>query len=277
MLGAGAGSARRSFNIWPQPESGALRLIDDVNADQNNLQRQRISVRRFESGGSRARRPKKQSPRINSEVRLTGHAERLDLSNAERLLEGVRAIPGFDNSRPRPAGTPRSRPAPPFVSVSSVGQFDGQLAVYRGWEEDKPMTRRRRPRPKQALAAPSKGDFAAMAKASGSLAAIEAIQGGPVRRGQRLQAPDRRRAFAALSDIEPAQGSGTSVMQGLSIVVAGTGTAAAAPCRSVGRIGLGRARSAGAHLPPGGRAAGLLSRGSTSRKAAQGQPCLCQY
>ena len=65
----------------------------------------------------------------------------------------------------------------PLVSAS-VAQFEGQLAVYRGWEPDKPCYRclvgADPGRAEQSCA--EQGVLGAMAGVMGSLAAIEAIR-----------------------------------------------------------------------------------------------------
>jgi adenylyltransferase/sulfurtransferase len=61
---------------------------------------------------------------------------------------------------------------------AAVGQFEGQLAVYRGWEPDKPCYRcfvgDDPERPETSCA--EQGVLGAMAGVMGSLAAMEAIR-----------------------------------------------------------------------------------------------------
>jgi adenylyltransferase/sulfurtransferase len=66
----------------------------------------------------------------------------------------------------------------PLVSAA-VAQFEGQLGVYRGWEQDKPCYRcfvgADPERPETSCA--EQGVLGAVAGVMGSLAAIEAIRG----------------------------------------------------------------------------------------------------
>ena len=157
---------------------GTLRVIDDDTVEISNLQRQLLF------GDSSVGRRKTEAAAqavagINPEVRLVGHAERLESSNAKRLLQGVDAIvDGSDNFATRLACADAALALRiPLVSAA-VAQFEGQLAVYRGWEEDKPCYRclvgADPGRAEQSCA--EQGVLGAMAGVMGSLAAIEAIR-----------------------------------------------------------------------------------------------------
>ena len=157
---------------------GTLRVIDDDRVELSNLQRQIL----FGDAGIGRRKSEAAADAvaaINPDVRMAGHSERLDESNAERLLEGVDAIvDGSDNFATRLACADAALALHiPLVSAS-VAQFEGQLATYRGWEEDKPCYRclvgADPGRAEQSCA--EQGVLGAMAGVMGSLAAIEAIR-----------------------------------------------------------------------------------------------------
>ena len=95
-----------------------------------------------------------------------------------------------------PSPTPRMPPTIPLVSAA-VGQFEGQLGVYRGWEADKPCYRcfvGDDPE-REGVSCAEQGVLGALTGVMGSLAALEAIRADrALRRGQRGQAPARRPA-----------------------------------------------------------------------------------
>ena len=67
---------------------------------------------------------------------------RLDRDNVAELLDGADVVlDGSDNFATRLVISDHlTRARIPLVSAS-IGQFEGQLAVYRGWEADKPCYR----------------------------------------------------------------------------------------------------------------------------------------
>ncbi len=157
---------------------GRLRLIDDDRVDLSNLQRQilfddgQICSVQVECAAAAAKR-------LNPDVSVAPVMVRLDSSNARELLTGAAAIvDGSDNFATRLAVADAALALRiPLVSAAVI-QFEGQLAVYRGWEEDKPCYRclvgSDPGLPEQSCA--EQGVLGAMAGVVGSLAAVEAIR-----------------------------------------------------------------------------------------------------
>jgi adenylyltransferase/sulfurtransferase len=117
--------------------------------------------------------------RLNPDVRILAHRVRLTADNAAALLRDADAvIDGSDNFATRlTVADTTLRAHIPLVSAA-VGQFDGQLAVFRGWEADKPCYRcfvgGDPDRPDVSCA--DQGVLGALTGTLGSLAAIEAIR-----------------------------------------------------------------------------------------------------
>ena len=157
---------------------GTLRLIDDDSVDLSNLQRQ-VLFGDAQIGLAKTGAAAASVAALNPDVRVVGLGERLDASNAMRLIEGADAIvDGSDNFATRLACADSALALRiPLVSAA-VGQFEGQLAVYRGWEKDKPCYRclvgADPGRAEQSCA--EQGVLGAMAGVIGSLAAMEAIR-----------------------------------------------------------------------------------------------------
>ena len=120
---------------------GRLVLIDDDRVDRSNLQRQTIFAT-DDIGTTKVGAAAAAATRINPHVVVETRCARLDAGNARTLLAGVDVvINGCDNFATRLAVADAAlAQRVPLVSAA-VGQFEGQLAVYRGWEADKPCYR----------------------------------------------------------------------------------------------------------------------------------------
>jgi molybdopterin/thiamine biosynthesis adenylyltransferase len=157
---------------------GRLRVVDDDRVDLSNLQRQ-ILFDEKQIGAAKAESACAAAVRLNPDVAATPFAVRLDPSNAESLLAGADVVvDGSDNFATRLAVADAALALRiPLVSAAVI-QFEGQLAVYRGWEKNKPCYRclvgSDPGLPEQSCA--EQGVLGAMAGVVGSLAAVEAIR-----------------------------------------------------------------------------------------------------
>ncbi len=120
---------------------GRLVLIDDDVVDRSNLQRQTIFAT-DDVGTAKVIAASAAAVRINPHVAIDAHRRRIDAGNAATLLAGADVVlDGSDNFQTRLAVADAALALRiPLVSAA-VGQFEGQLAVYRGWEPDKPCYR----------------------------------------------------------------------------------------------------------------------------------------
>lgn len=157
---------------------GTLRVIDDDVVSLSNLQRQILY------GTADLDRPKGEAAmaavaRINPDVKLVPINQRLTAGNAALLLRDADVIvDGSDSFATRLAVSDAATALRiPLVSAA-VGQFEGQLAVYRGWEADKPCYRclvgGDPARTEESCA--EQGVVGALTGMLGSLAALEAIR-----------------------------------------------------------------------------------------------------
>ncbi|WP_425229482.1 HesA/MoeB/ThiF family protein [Sphingomonas sp.] len=157
---------------------GRLVIVDNDRVELSNLQRQVV----FDSallGRPKAAEAGRAACRLNPEVRVAPVAERLDAANAGALLADADVvIDGCDNFATRLAVADAVlRLRIPLVSAA-VGQFEGQLAVYRGWETDRPCYRcfvGDAPDRAEASCAEA-GVLGPITGVLGSLAALEAIR-----------------------------------------------------------------------------------------------------
>ena len=120
---------------------GRLTIIDDGAVERSNLQRQTI-FRDDQIDVSKAQLATKFAGALNPDIAVHGIGERLDEANAEALLGGHDLIlDGCDNFATRLiVGDTATRLRIPLVSAAAV-QFQGQVALFRGWEADKPCYR----------------------------------------------------------------------------------------------------------------------------------------
>jgi adenylyltransferase/sulfurtransferase len=157
---------------------GCLRVIDDDTVSLSNLQRQTLFTTR-DVGAGKVAMAANAVQRMNPDVRLHGLPQRLDSSNAATLLAGADVVlDGSDNFATRLAVADAALGLRVPLVSAAVGQFEGQLGVYRGWEADKPCYRcfvGGDPDRADASCA-DQGVLGALTGVLGSLAAIEAIR-----------------------------------------------------------------------------------------------------
>ncbi len=157
---------------------GCLRLIDDDTVALSNLQRQTLFTTR-DVGAGKVAMAANAVQRLNPDVRVHGLVQRLNLGNAATLLAGSDVVlDGSDSFTTRLAVADAAHAARiPLVSAA-VGQFEGQLAVYRGWEPARPCYRcfvGGDPGREEASCA-DQGVLGALTGVIGSLAAIEVVR-----------------------------------------------------------------------------------------------------
>jgi adenylyltransferase/sulfurtransferase len=120
---------------------GKLTIIDDGEVERSNLQRQPI-FRDDQIGQPKAMLAAGFTRALNPHVESVGVPQRLDSANVEQLIGGHDLIlDGSDNFATRlTVSDAATRLRVPLVSAAAV-QFQGQIGLYRGWEEAKPCYR----------------------------------------------------------------------------------------------------------------------------------------
>ena len=120
---------------------GTLVLVDDDAVEVSNLHRQTLYAT-GDVGMAKVDAAARRALAINPHVSIVTHRTRIDAGNAADLLQGADVVlDGCDNFATRFVVADAAHALRiPLVS-SAVGQFEGQLGVYRGWEADKPCYR----------------------------------------------------------------------------------------------------------------------------------------
>jgi adenylyltransferase/sulfurtransferase len=157
---------------------GWIILVDDDQVALSNLQRQTI-FRTADIGKLKVDAAVSAAVAISRDVSFISYKERLTAHNVKKILENAHVvIDGSDNFETRLTVADAARQLRiPLVSAA-VDQFEGQLAVYRGWEQDKPCYRclvgDDPARPDMNCA--DRGVLGPLTGVLGSLAALEALR-----------------------------------------------------------------------------------------------------
>ena len=120
---------------------GRITIIDDGEVERSNLQRQTI-FRDDQLGEAKAGIAAGFVRALNPHVEATAIRRRLDGSNVEELIGGHDlVVDGSDNFATRlVVSDSTTRLRVPLVSAAAV-QLQSQVALFRGWEADKPCYR----------------------------------------------------------------------------------------------------------------------------------------
>jgi molybdopterin/thiamine biosynthesis adenylyltransferase len=158
---------------------GELIVADDDTIDLSNLQRQTL-YRTEDIGKDKVETAIDALERLNPTIRPGGVA-RLDAGNADDIFDSIKpdvVLDGTDNFATRLLVADAClRHRVPLVSAA-IAEFEGQLAVYRGWEADKPCYRcfvGHDPE-REGVSCSEQGVLGALAGIMGSLAALEVIR-----------------------------------------------------------------------------------------------------
>jgi adenylyltransferase/sulfurtransferase len=157
---------------------GTLRVIDPDTVSLSNLQRQ-ILFGAKDVGKPKAEVARKAAARINPDCHVIPINQRVTAENAAVLLRDADVIlDGSDNFETRLAVSDAATQLRTPLVTAAVGQFEGQLGIWRGWEKDKPCYRCLvGGDPGQAgMNCAEDGVVGALTGILGSMAALEAIR-----------------------------------------------------------------------------------------------------
>jgi len=140
VIGAG-GIGSAAIPAFAGAGIGMLTIVDDGEVERSNLQRQTI-FRDDQLGRPKAPLATEFARSLNPTVQAIGVVQRLHESNVDGLIGGEDLIlDGSDNFATRLAvSDAATRLHIPLVSAAAV-QFQGQVGLFRGWEENKPCYR----------------------------------------------------------------------------------------------------------------------------------------
>ena len=120
---------------------GALTIVDDDVVSLSNLQRQTLYTTQ-DVGQPKAQVAAARVHALNPYVAVTPIETRVTAAQMPNLLYGISVvIDGSDNFATRLAVADAANAARVPLVSAAIGQFQGQLGVFRGWEADKPCYR----------------------------------------------------------------------------------------------------------------------------------------
>lgn len=177
VIGAG-GIGSPALQYLAAAGIGQLTVIDDDKVDLSNLQRQTL-FGDADIGVPKVDAAARALYRINPHVSVMPVETRIAAGNAADLLKSADVVlDGCDNFATRLVVADAAlEQHVPLVSAA-VGQFEGQIGVFRGWEADKPCYRclvGHDPDRAEASCAET-GVMGALTGMIGSLAALEVIR-----------------------------------------------------------------------------------------------------
>jgi adenylyltransferase/sulfurtransferase len=177
VIGAG-GIGSPAIQYLAAAGFGKITIVDDDRIELSNLQRQTLFAT-GEEGQSKAAVASGKVAALNPHVEVIAWQDRIAGGNVDEYVRGHDVVlDGCDNFETRLAVADAClRNRVPLVSAA-VAEFEGQLAVYRGWEADKPCYRcfvGNDPGRDDTNCA-AQGVLGALTGVMGSLAALEAIR-----------------------------------------------------------------------------------------------------
>lgn len=140
IIGAG-GIGSPAIQYLAAAGVGTLRVIDDDHVSLSNLQRQTL-FGTADLGQPKAEAAMGAVARLDPAIRLLPINQRLSADNADLLLRDADVIlDGCDNFQTRLiVSDAATRLRIPLISAA-VGQFEGQIGAWRGWEAGAPCYR----------------------------------------------------------------------------------------------------------------------------------------
>ena len=177
VIGAG-GIGSPAIQYLAATGVGAMTIIDDDRVDLSNLQRQTIYAT-DDIGRAKADAAVAAARRLNPHVEARALCQRIDATSIAPLLADADVVlDGCDNFPTRLAVADAAYDAHVPLVSAAIGQFDGQLGVFRGWEADKPCYRCFvGDDPERAgISCSEDGVLGPMAGMIGSLAALEVLR-----------------------------------------------------------------------------------------------------
>ncbi|MBO9576755.1 MAG: HesA/MoeB/ThiF family protein [Sphingobium sp.] len=140
MIGAG-GIGCPAIAYLAAAGLGTLRIVDSDTVSLSNLQRQ-ILFGADDIGKPKAEAGRDAAARINPDCHVIPINQHLTADNAAMLLRDADVIiDGCDNFATRLVVSDVATQLRTPLVTAAVGQFEGQLGVWRGWEQDQPCYR----------------------------------------------------------------------------------------------------------------------------------------
>lgn len=140
MIGAG-GIGSPAIQYLAAAGIGTLVIVDDDAVSLSNLQRQTLYTE-ADIGASKVQIAAARAQALNPGITVRPIRARVSADNIGDFLRDMDVvIDGSDNFATRLAVADAANAAHVPLVSAAIGQFHGQLGIFRGWEADKPCYR----------------------------------------------------------------------------------------------------------------------------------------
>ncbi|WP_169543698.1 HesA/MoeB/ThiF family protein [Sneathiella aquimaris] len=156
---------------------GTIGVVDDDHVDLSNLQRQ-IAHGTADIGRPKVESAQQSVARINPDVKIIPHAERLTADNVRRLFDGYDLVAdGSDNFTTRfLINDACFFLKKPLISAAML-QFEGQLSTYKAYEGgDHPCYRCIFPAPPPPDVVQTCGEAGVLGALAGTMGSLQAVE-----------------------------------------------------------------------------------------------------
>lgn len=157
---------------------GTIGIVDNDEVSLSNLQRQ-VLHGTGEVGHAKTESAARAVARINPNVAVEGHGERLDGPNADAVIGAYdMVLDGSDNFETRYLVNARAAALRVPLVSAAIGRWEGQLSVYRPWEGGPcyQCVFPEPPEPGMVPACAEAGVLGALAGVMGAMQAAEAVK-----------------------------------------------------------------------------------------------------
>ena len=156
---------------------GTLGVVDHDRVDLSNLQRQVIH-RTADIGIAKVESARRALAEINPDIDVIAHRERLDLENAERIIDGYDLVAdGSDNFATRYLVNDACYRLKKILVTAAILRFDGQISTYKAWQgAAHPCLRCLFPVSPSEDAVPSCAQAGVLGSLAGTLGALQATE-----------------------------------------------------------------------------------------------------
>ncbi|MEM7178691.1 MAG: molybdopterin-synthase adenylyltransferase MoeB [Pseudomonadota bacterium] len=177
VIGAG-GLGSPAIQYLAAAGVGTLGVVDDDEVSLSNLQRQvlhstaDVGIAKVESAQEAVRA-------INPNVVFEGHQVRLTEQNARAIISGYDVVlDGSDNFDTRYLVNRVAHEAKAVLVMAAIGRWEGQLSVFRAWDEGPcyECVFPERPAPGLVPSCAEAGVLGALAGVMGAMQAVEAVK-----------------------------------------------------------------------------------------------------
>ncbi|MEM9123191.1 MAG: HesA/MoeB/ThiF family protein [Pseudomonadota bacterium] len=155
---------------------GHIDLVDPDVVSLSNLQRQ-ILFKTSDVGRPKVECAAASLAALNPDVTITPHYQHLDTGNADEFVSGMSFIvDGCDNFETRLAAHAAAYRQKIPYSFAAVGQFDGHLSTFRGFEADQPCLQCFMPAPPPAGSLTTCEEAGVVGALTGIIGAMQAME-----------------------------------------------------------------------------------------------------